>query len=85
MKARCCHGIHWQRHSPEEPACQTIVDEIGMARAMMAQANLPEGLKYKLCKECFDCTAYLSNLAVVTLNGPGMSFFGRQNHAMPST
>ena len=35
----------------------------------MEQANLPKEIKYKLCKECFNCTVYLSNLAVVTLNG----------------
>ena len=36
---------------------------------MMVQANLPEGIKYKLCKECFNCATYESNLAVVTLKG----------------
>ena len=35
---------------------------------MIAQANLPEDIIYKLCKECFNCATYLSNLAVVTLN-----------------
>ena len=46
-----------------------FADIIGKARAMMVQANLPEEIKYKLCKECFNCSMYLSNLAVVTLNG----------------
>ena len=35
----------------------------------MVQANLLEEVKYKLCKECFNCAMYLSNLAVVTFNG----------------
>ena len=35
----------------------------------MVHANTPEEIKYKLCKECFNCATYLSNLSVVTLNG----------------
>ena len=40
----------------------------GKARAMMVQANLPEQIKYKLCKQCFNCATYLSNLVVMMLN-----------------
>ena len=39
------------------------------ARAMMVQANLQEKIKYKVCKECFNCATNLSILAIVTLNG----------------
>ena len=45
-----------------------FTDIAGKARAMMVQANLPEEIKCKLCKECFKCAMYLSNLTVVTLN-----------------
>ena len=34
----------------------------------MLQKNLPEEIKYKLCKECFNSAIYFSNLKVVTLN-----------------
>ena len=45
-----------------------FADVPGKARAMMVQANLSQKIKYKLCKEFFNCDMYLSNLAVVTLN-----------------
>ena len=44
-------------------------DIAGKVRVMMVKAKLPEEIKYKLCKEHFSCAMYLSNLAVVTLNG----------------
>ena len=46
-----------------------FADIAGKARAMMVQANLHKEIKYKLCKECLNSEVYLSNLAVVTLNG----------------
>ena len=36
-----------------------FTDIAGKARAMMVQANLPEEIKYKLCK-CINCAMYLS-------------------------
>ena len=46
-----------------------FADVAGKARAMMVQANLQDEVKYKLCKECFNFATYLSNSALVTLNG----------------
>ena len=46
-----------------------FADIAGKKGAMMIQANLPKKNKCKLCKECFNCATYLSNLSVVTLNG----------------
>ena len=46
-----------------------FADIDGKARAMMVQANLPEEIKYKLCKEYFNCAMNLSNLVIMTLNG----------------
>ena len=60
-----------------------FVDVPGKARAMMLQANLPEEIKYKLCKECFNCALYLSNLAVVTLNGKAATRYKHFHEAKP--
>ena len=38
-----------------------LSDIAGKARAIMVQANMPEEIKFKLYKECFNCTTYLSN------------------------
>ena len=43
-----------------------FADITGRASAMMVQANMPEEINYKLCKECFNCATYFSNLAVMT-------------------
>ena len=40
-----------------------FTDITGKTRTMLVQANLLEEIKYKLCKECFNCAMYL---AVVT-------------------
>ena len=37
-------------------------DTADKARAMIIQANMPEEIKYKLCKERFSCATYVSNL-----------------------
>ena len=50
---------------------------------MMVQANLPEEIKYKLCKECFNYAMYLSNLAVVTLNGKAATRYEHFHEAKP--
>ena len=55
----------------------------GKARAMMVQANLPEEIKYMLCKECFKCATYLSNLAIVTLNGKAATKYKYFHEAKP--
>ena len=63
-----------------------FTDIAGKARAMMVQANLTEEITYKLCKECFNYALYLSNLAVVTLNGKAATryeYFYEANHVMP--
>ena len=55
------------------------------ARAMIVEANLLEEIKYKLCKECFNCAMYLSNLAMVTLNTKTATrymHFHKQNHVI---
>ena len=52
-----------------ELAEQGFADVAGKARAMMEQVNLLEEIKYKLCKEGFNCAMYLRNWEVVTLNG----------------
>ena len=59
-----------------------FADISGKARAVMVQANLPEEIKFKLCKECFNCTTYLSNLAVVTLNGKAATHEAKPCYAM---
>ena len=46
-----------------------FTDVAGKARHLIVWTNSPEEVKYKLCKECFNCAMYLSNLAVVTLSG----------------
>ena len=58
-------GVKPQKNKLAELGFANIV---GKARVIMVQANLPEEIKYKLCKECFNCATYLSNLAVVILN-----------------
>ena len=61
-----------------------FTDIAGKARAIMVQANLLEEIKYKLCKECFNCATYLSNLAVVTLNGKTATRIGCYTHSLKS-
>ena len=53
------------------------------ARAMMVKANLPGNIKYKLCKECFNCVTYLSNMAAVTLNGKAATRYEHFHEAKP--
>ena len=60
-----------------------FADVGGKARAMMVQANLPEEIKYKLCKECFNCATYLSNLAVATLNKKAVTRYEHFHEAKP--
>ena len=60
-----------------------FADIVGKVRAMMVQANLTEEIKYKLCKECFNCAMYLSNLAVVTLNGKVATRYEHFHKAKP--
>ena len=60
-----------------------LEDIAGKARAMMVQANLPEEMKYKLWKECFNCAMYFSNLAVVTLNGKAANRYEHFYKAKP--
>ena len=54
-------------HAIAELTCQIRV--AGKTKAMKVQADLSEEIKYKLCKECFNCEMYLRNLSVVTMNG----------------
>ena len=70
MEARHYHG-YTSKGMPQrnQLAKLRFADVTGKARAMMVQANLPEEIKHKLCKECFNCATYLSKLAVRTLNG----------------
>ena len=60
-----------------------FTDITGKARAMMVNSNMPEEIKYKLCKECFNCPMYLSNLAVVILNGKTATRYGHYHEAKP--
>ena len=53
-----------QRNQLAELGCTDIA---GKARAMMVEANLLEKIKYKKCKECFNCATYFSNLLVMKL------------------
>ena len=50
---------------------------------MMVQANLPEEINYKLCKECFNCATYLTSLAVVILNGKTAMRYEHFHEAKP--
>ena len=52
-------------------------------RAMIVQANMPEKIKYKPCKECLNCATYLSNLAVVILNGKIATRYKHFHEAKP--
>ena len=58
-------------------------DIAGKARAMMVQVNLPEEIMSKLYKECFSCATYLSNLAVVMLNGKTATRYEHFHEAKP--
>ena len=60
-----------------------FADVAGKARAIMVQANLPEEIQYKLCKECFNHAMYLSNLAVVTLNRKTATRYKNIHEAKP--
>ena len=60
-----------------------FTDVAGKARAMMVQALLPQEIKYKLCKECFNCATYLSNLAVVILNRKAATRYEHFHEAKP--
>ena len=60
-----------------------FVDVTGIASAMMVQANLPEEIKYKLFKVCFNCATYLINLSVVTLNGKTATKYEHFHEAKP--
>ena len=61
-----------------------FTDISGKARAMIVQANLPEEINYKLCKECFNYATYLSNFAVLTLNGKTATRYEHFHAAKPS-
>ena len=50
---------------------------------MIVETNLPEEIKYNLCKECFNCAMYLSNLAVVKLNGQTVTRYEHFHEAKP--
>ena len=60
-----------------------FADVAEKARAMMVQANLPEEIKYKLCKECFNCATYLTNLTVVMLNRETATRYEHFHEAKP--
>ena len=60
-----------------------FADIAGKARAMMIQANMPKDIKHKLCKECFNCVTYLSNLEMVTLNGEPATRYEHFHEAKP--
>ena len=60
-----------------------FADIAGKARALMVQANLPEEIKYKLCKECFKCAMSLSNFTVVTINGIAATRYEHFEEAKP--
>ena len=60
-----------------------FVTIVGKARAMMIQANMPEEIKYNLCKKCISCATYLSNLAVVILNGKTATRYEHFHEAKP--
>ena len=71
-----------QRNQPAELG---FADVAGKARAIMLQANLPEEIKYKLCKECFNYDTNLINLAVVILNVKTATRYEHFHEVMPST
>ena len=60
-----------------------FTDIAGKARPMMVQGNVQEEIKYKLCKECFNCAMYLSNLSVVTLKGKTATRYEHFHEAKP--
>ena len=60
-----------------------FADVEGKARDMIVKTCLPEEIWYKLCNECFNCAIYLSNLAVMTLNGKAASMYEHFHEANP--
>ena len=60
-----------------------FADVTGKERAIMVVANLPKEIKYKLCKECFNCAKYFSNLAVMTINGQTATRYKHFHEAKP--
>ena len=69
-----------QRNQVAERGFTDVVDK---ARAMMVLANLPEEIKYKLCKECLNCAKYLSNQAAVALNVKKDTMYEHFHEAKP--
>ena len=55
-----------QQNHLAELAFATVINK---ARAMMAEANIPEGTRYKLCKEAIKTATDLDGLLLSTLNG----------------